>query len=198
MKQVINKLLFGRDPHLSGAMALTIVLLVALGCTCNKGFDLGNSSSSSNSNSGSSSNSIFGDSTTSGDDDSSGVPGDTLVKALVKSTTAEFTSAIENEDFSTIYNDASDDFKHTYTEDQMKDYFKDFITKKKQVVPILVKAMSMDPDFTGKPTLRSEAGTDILVVNGKYATKPVPVTIDYEYVKRAGEWKLLVLKIFLM
>jgi len=197
MKQVISKLLFGRDSRVSGAMALTIVLLVALGCTCNKGFDLGNSSSSSNSNSGSSSNSIFGDSTT-GDDDSTGAPGDTLVKALVKSTTSEFAGAIENEDFSTLYNDASEDFKHTYTEDQMKDYFKDFITKKKQVVPILVKAMSMDPDFTSKPTLRSEAGTDILVVNGKYATKPVPVTIDYEYIKRGGQWKLLVLKIFLM
>jgi hypothetical protein len=196
MKLNIRKLLFGRNPRVSGAMALTVVLLIALGCTCNKGLDLGNSSSSSNSNSGSSSNSIFGDSTTS--DDSSDMPGDVLVKALVKSTTAEFASAIENEDFSTIYNDASDDFKHTYTEDQMKDSFKDFIAKKKLVVPVLVKAMSMDPDFTSKPSLRTEAGTDILVVNGKYATKPVPMTIDYEYIKRGGEWKLLILKVLFL
>ena len=194
MKRSIYNVIFGRDARISGAMAMTIVLLIALGCTCNKGFDMGNTSSGSNSNSGSSSNSIFG-----GDDsDSSGVPGDNLVKSLVKSTTAEFTSAIDSEDFSTIYNDSSDDFKHTYSEDQMKDYFKDFITKKKQVLPILTKAMSMDPDFTSKPSIRTEAGTDILVVNGKYATKPVPVTIDYEYVKRDGQWKLLVLKIFLM
>jgi len=196
MKLNIRKLLFGRNPRVSGAMALTVVLLIALGCTCNKGLDLGNSSSSSNSNSGSSSNSIFGDSTTS--DDSSDMPGDVLVKALVKSTTAEFAAAIENEDFSTIYNDASDDFKHTYTEDQMKDSFKDFIAKKKLVVPVLVKAMSMDPDFTSKPSLRTEAGTDILVVNGKYATKPVPMTIDYEYIKRGGEWKLLILKVLFL
>jgi len=196
MKLNIRKLLFGRNPRVSGAMALTVVLLIALGCTCNKGLDLGNSSSSSNSNSGSSSNSIFGDSTTS--DDSSDMPGDALVKALVKSTTAEFAAAIENEDFSTIYNDASDDFKHTYTEDQMKDSFKDFIAKKKLVVPVLVKAMSMDPDFTSKPSLRTEAGTDILVVNGKYATKPVPMTIDYEYIKRGGEWKLLILKVLFL
>jgi len=196
MKLNIRKLLFGRNPRVSGAMALTVVLLIALGCTCNKGLDLGNSSSSSNSNSGSSSNSIFGDSTTG--DDSSDMPGDVLVKALVKSTTAEFAAAIENEDFSTIYNDASDDFKHTYTEDQMKDSFKDFIAKKKLVVPVLVKAMSMDPDFTSKPSLRTEAGTDILVVNGKYATKPVPMTIDYEYIKRGGEWKLLILKVLFL
>jgi len=196
MKLNIRKLLFGRNPRVSGAMALTVVLLIALGCTCNKGLDLGNSSSSSKSNSGSSSNSIFGDSTTS--DDSSDMPGDVLVKALVKSTTAEFAAAIENEDFSTIYNDASDDFKHTYSEDQMKDSFKDFIAKKKLVVPVLVKAMSMDPDFTSKPSLRTEAGTDILVVNGKYATKPVPMTIDYEYIKRGGEWKLLILKVLFL
>lgn len=195
MRHTINNVIFGRNTGVSGAMALTIVLLIALGCTCNKGFDFGNTSSSSNSNSGSSSNSIFGSSTS---DDDSGTPDDNLIKALVKSTTADFAGAIENEDFSAIYNNASDDFKHTYTEDQMKDYFKDFITKKRQVVPILAKAITTDPDFTSKPSMRTEAGTDILVVNGKYATKPVPVTFDYEYIKRGGEWKLLVLKIFLM
>jgi len=173
-------------------MALSIVLLIALGCTCNKGFDLNNTSSSSNSNS-SSSNSVFGS-----DDDSSGdVPGDTLSKALAKSTTAEFAGAINTEDFSEIYNDASDDFKKTYTEQQMKDYFKDFIDKKKQIVPILTKAIATEPEFTSKPSLRTEAGNDILVLNGKYDTKPVPVTFDYEYIKHGGEWKMLVLKIYL-
>src|SRR5262249_46345133 len=137
--------------------------------------------------------SIFGS-----DDDDSEVPSDAMLKALVKSETAAFANAIQTEDFSSIYNDASDDFKNTYTEAQFKDYFKDFIAKKKQIVPILAKAVGQDPEFTPKPSTRTEAGNTVLVLNGKFATKPVPVTFDYEFVKRNGQWKMLVLKIFLI
>jgi hypothetical protein len=194
MKSKIYSLIFGRDARVSGALALTVVLLVALGCTCGKNFDLSNLSSNSNS-SGTSSNNIFG---SNDDDSSSDIPSDATLKALVKSETAAFANAIQTEDFSAIYNDASDDFKNTYSESEFKDYFKDFITKKRQVVPILTKAVSADPEFAPKPSTRTEAGNTILVLNGKYSTKPVPVTFDYEFIKRGGQWKMLVLKIFLM
>jgi hypothetical protein len=29
------------------------------------------------------------------------------------------------------------------------------------------------------------------MTKGKFATKPNPITFDYEYVKRDGRWKLL-------
>jgi hypothetical protein len=196
MKSKLYNLIFGRDARVSGAMALADVLLVALGCTCGKNFDLSNLSSNSNSSSPPS-NTIFG---SSDDEDTSNsdIPNDATLKALVKSETAAFASAVQTEDFSAIYNDASDDFKNTYTEAEFKDYFKDFISKKRQVVPILTKAIGSDPEFTPKPSTRTENGITILVLNGKYGTKPVPVTFDYEFVKRGGQWKMLVLKIFLM
>ncbi len=49
----------------------------------------------------------------------------------------------------------------------------------------------MEPELSPDPYVRTENDLDILVVKGKYATKPVPMTFEYEYVKRNDEWKLL-------
>jgi len=195
MKNILNKLVNGKDNRLSGLIALAVVLSIALGCNCTKSLDLGNSSSSSNS----SSDNPFNSSSTSSDDsdDSDGVPGDALLNALVKETTADFAAAISSGDFSNMYEKASMDFKSTYTKDQLQDSFKDFIAKKRQVLPILAKAIATDPEFTSTPRVRNEQNLDILVTEGKYATKPLPVTFNYEYVKRDGSWKLLVLKIYI-
>jgi hypothetical protein len=190
MKNAIKTLFLGKD-LLSSVLAMMIVASIVLGCTCGKNFDLGNTSSNSSS-SNSSSDGPFGD-----DSEDTSMPDDALLKALVKSTTASFANAISTEDFSTIYNDASEDFKKTYTEQQMKDVFKDFISKKRQVLPILAKAITLEPDFAEKPSIRTQSGNDILVVDGKYTTKPLPMKVHYEYVKRGGQWKLLILKVFI-
>lgn len=192
MKNVLKKLVNGKDNRLSGLIALAVVLSIALGCNCSKSLDLGNASSSSNS----SSDNPFNSSSTSSDD-SDGVPGDAQLNALVRETTADFAAAISSGDFSNMYEKASMDFKSTYTKDQLQNSFKDFIAKKSQVLPILAKAIVTDPEFTSSPSVRSEQNLDILVTEGKYATKPLPVTFNYEYVKRDGSWKLLVLKIYI-
>lgn len=192
MKNILNKLVNGRDNKLSGLIALAVVLSIALGCNCTKSLDLNNTSSTSNS----SSDDPFNSSSTSSDD-IDGVPGDALLKALVKETTADFAAAISAGDFTNMYEKASMDFKSTYTKEQLQTSFKDFIDKKRQVLPILAKAVASDPDFTSTPRVRTEQNLDILVTEGKYATKPLPVTFNYEYVKRDGNWKLLVLKIFI-
>jgi hypothetical protein len=192
MKNILNKLVNGRDNRLSGLIALAVVLSIALGCNCTKSLDLDNTSSSSNS----SSDNPFNTSSSSSDD-SDGVPGDALLNALVKETTADFAAAISSGDFSNMYEKASMDFKQSYTKDQLQNSFKDFIAQKSRVLPILAKAIASDPDFTSSPRIRTEQGLDILATEGKYATKPLPVTFNYEYIKRDGKWKLLVLKIYI-
>jgi hypothetical protein len=184
MKRLFNALIFGKDSKLSGLIALGIVASIALGCNCGKDFNLSNTASNSNS---SSSDNPF---STSSDDDSE-MPDDRLLKALVKETTADFAYAISNEDFSKLYEKASTDFKSTYTEAETKNVFKEFIDKKSIILPILSKTVSMDPEFSPSPSIRSEKGLSILVTNGKYATKPVPMNFEYEYVKRGGQWKML-------
>ena len=190
MKNALKTLFLGKD-LVSSVIAIAIIASIALGCTCGKKFgELSNSGSSSNSSNGG----PFGSDS---DSEDSEMPDDDLIMALVRSTTAQFANAISTEDFSSIYNDASEDFKSTYTEQQMKDVFKDFIAKKKQVLPILAKAVASTPDYDGKPSLRTQSGLSILVVDAKYATKPLPTKVHYEYVKRDGKWRLLILKVFI-
>jgi len=193
MKKFALTLLFGRD-QITGLIALGIIGLFVLGCTCGKNFDLGNIGKNDNSSrtSNTSSDNPFGkDSDTDSNTTDGDMPDSTLIKALVKDTTASFANAISTEDFSSIYSDASQDFKATYTEEQMKDVFKEFIQKKRLILPILAKAIAMDPELSPAPHLRSEKGLSILVVTGKYPTSPVPLQFDYEYIKRDDEWKLL-------
>jgi hypothetical protein len=179
MKTLVSKVLFGRD-NLSGIIALCLIALIALGCTCGKNLDLSNLGKNANSAS-----------TSASSDDADGVPSKDYLDSIIAETTADFNYAITLNDFSKMYEKASTDFKHTYTEEQFKNSFKDFVSKKKVIAPILAKAVTLEPELSPEPSIRTEQGLDILVVKGKYATKPVPVTFEYEYVKRNDEWKLL-------
>lgn len=190
MKNLAYRLLFGRENFLSGIAALSIVLLMVLGCTCGKNLDFGNSSSSSNSST-SKSNSVFGD-----DEDKGGDVDDTLAKATVKATTAEFANAVSTEDFSGLYNECATEFRSKYSEDDLKNEFKDFIRQKRNLLPILAKTVSMEPEYTSGPSSESEAGETVLNAEGKYDTKPLPVTFKYKYVKRQGKWWLLQLEVY--
>jgi hypothetical protein len=186
MKSTIKNLIFGRDARVSGAIALSIVLLIALGCTCGKNFDFNTSQS----------NSSKGDSPfpskSSGD-----IPSKSEIQSMLKETADDFTSAIETEDFSTFYSKASKDFQGTFTEEQVKDGFKSYMEKKKLLLPSLQKMQTTDATFTTEPYLRSEQGLNILVLDGNFPTKPHNIKFDAEYIFRDGEWKLLVWKLLI-
>lgn len=184
MKTVMSRIVFGGNNKLNGIVALGLVALIALGCTCGKDLNLSNLTKNAD-------NSSANSSATSSSSDDDAMPSKGLLDALVAETTADFNYAVTVNDFSKMYAKASSDFKNTYTEEEFTNTFKEFVDKKRVIAPILAKAVSMDPEFTTEPYIRTEQGLDILVVNGKYATKPVPVTFEYEYVKRNDEWKLL-------
>ncbi|HBE83783.1 MAG: hypothetical protein JNK51_13120 [Blastocatellia bacterium] len=186
MKQIISNLIMGKDSKVSGAIAIGIISLIVLGCTCGKNLDLGNISSESNS-----SRTASNDSTTSDTKADGSLPSESVIQALVRETTTDFARAIDTGDFSSIYEKSSSDFQSTYTEDQMKDAFKTFTNQKSRVVPILERASGMTSEFSPAPYVRTEKGLSILVINGKYPTKPIPVRTEYEYVFRGGEWKML-------
>jgi hypothetical protein len=184
MKETLAAVLFGKNNFISGAIAMCVVASIVLGCNCGKSLDLGNISSNSNTASNSSSN----DFTFASDGE---VPALSTCETMVHELTEDFARAIDTNDFSDIYEKSSTDFQNTYTEDQMKNVFKTFVDKKRQVKPILDKTDPMTPDFTPAPYIRSEKGLSILVLNGKFATKPVPMNFEYEFVNRGGEWKML-------
>lgn len=189
MKKIISTLLWGRNSKFNGMMAVGIISLIVLGCTCNRNFDLGNVGSD-NGTDRTASNSTS-NSTSTGDDMDGSLPSDSKIRSLVRETTSDFADAIDTGDFSAIYGKASSDFQSSYTEAQMKNAFDMFIREKRRVVPILEKAMSMQSDLSPDPYIRTEKGHKVLVINGQFPTKPLPVKTEYEYVLREGEWKIL-------
>lgn len=187
MTEFFKHVLVGKNNLVSGLIAISVVAAVALGCTCGKGFDLGNIGKSDNSGT-TSSNSSSDDSTDSSDGE---LPSLSTSESMVHGLTADFSQAIRSNDWSDIYNNASTDFQSTYTEQQMKEAFKVFVNKKGVVAPILDKSATMTPEFSPSPYIRTEKGLSILVLNGRFATKPVPMNFEYEFVQRGGEWKML-------
>ena len=190
MGKMISALLFGTDNRISGLIAVGIVATIALGCTCGKNFDLSNLGKDADSTSTNTSNSDT--------DRNENMPSQGLLDAMVAETTADFNYAITTNDFSGMYEKASPNFQATYTEEEFKQAFKEFVTKKRVIAPILAKTVAMEPEYTPEPYIRTEQGSEILVVNGKYATKPLPVTFEYEYIKRGDDWKLLKLVVKLV
>jgi hypothetical protein len=190
MKTLISRLLLGTGNRISGLIALGIVAMVALGCTCGDKFDLANLAKNSDTTSTNTS--------TSNTSRSENMPSQGLLDAMVAETTADFNYAITTNDFSGMYEKASPNFQATYTEAEFKNAFKEFVDKKRVIAPILAKAVAMEPEYSPTPYIRTEKGSEILVVNGKYATTPVPVTFEYEYIKRGDDWKLLKLVVKLV
>lgn len=191
----IKALLLGKDARINGLIAFLIVASVALGCTCGDLGELGKQNDTTSNRDTSDNSRPFDtpdrDSDTDVADSGSSTPSKTLVDGLVRSTTAQFASAISTEDFSQLYADASKEFKSTYTEEKISEVFKVFTDKKKAVNPILTKALSMDPEYDEDPSYRTEQGYRIIVANGKYPTSPLPTKFEYEFIENDGEWKML-------
>jgi len=191
MKNLLNEILYGKSNKLSGAIALSVVALIAFGCNCNKSFDLLNSQTNTNSSrtASNSSNSASEPTRATSDGD---LPSDSEIQALVKETTADFANAIETNDFSELYSKSSSDFQSQYTEAELKTAFKTFVDKKDVIAPILNKAPGTEPGFSPAPSIRTEKGLlKILVANGSFPTRPFPVKFEYEYIWRNSDWKLL-------
>ena len=159
---------------LNGLMAAAVLSLLVLGCT-------GGSDSRSKANNGS----------TTTDAITSDMPDDAVLKANVKLTTAQFDNAISTEDFTTLRDNASDEFKEKYTAEQAKEIFADAIKNKRALLPMLASLVNMDPEFTEPPSVRKEGNIPVVTVKGKYATKPRPLEFEYEYVYLFGRMKLL-------
>jgi hypothetical protein len=114
---------------------------------------------------------------------------------LVKDTMADFTAAVETEDFTDFYNNASRDFKASYTPESVKNSFAVFIVQKDKVMPSLQSVDTTTANFSSPPSVRTEKGYKVLTANGEFPTNPNSVKFETEYVQEKGAWKLLKFKV---
>lgn len=175
---------------LSGLFALTIVALIALGCSCNdKLSKIGDEVNKAAANAAKQA----GTKGVSTDDDSSDVelPNNDVVEGLVKETIQKFSDGVDSGDFQDLYDYSSPDFQSTYTVDEIKTAFKSYTANKKRVVPILEKVADTDAIFSSPAAIDTRQNLKVLKTAGSFPTKPFKVRFDFEYVMRDGEWKLL-------
>ena len=211
MKKIINKVLFGKDAKLSGFIALTVIMLIALGCTCG-GLDKFKEGSSSNSSDNKSSKS---DSTSNSSKDSpfpsddakpkkspdvgqkksndKDMPSDAETESLVKDLIQQFKNGTENEDFADMRDSASTAFKKTYTTAKVNQGFDIFIKNKERVGTILEGVDELTPEYTDTPSITVKNGFKILTAKGTFATSPT-TTFNTSFVLEKGSWKMLTIE----
>lgn len=134
-----------------------------------------------------------GNSNSNAPDTSAEVPSDKAVADLVHSSIADLAKAVDTGDFSDLYENASSDFRSTYTIEQVQQQFSSYVQKKDVIGPILKQADGLEADFSPKVATRTEKGVRILVADGLFDTTPQKLHFETEYVERAGEWKMLTL-----
>lgn len=195
MKNFVNKMLFGEDNKFSGAIALFVVALVALGCTCNKSFDLSNSQSNTDSNqpapkstdkSADYSTTPRKTSADKADASKAEMPSDDELQKKVKETLLEFNDAVQNDDFASFHETICEPWKKQVTAETLRDSFKAFVEKDVDISTI----GSLDAKFSPEPEIGREVGYKTLKITGQYPTRPNQTKFEINYIPEGKEWKL--------
>lgn len=182
----IRNIIFGRDTKSSGLIALTITMLIALGCNCSKNLDLGNLSNSSTTPSNTTTTTNTPKAPTTKADASKGeMPSDDELQAMSKDTLLEFNDAVKSEDFTTFHSNIAKEWQRQTTPEKLKTSFQLFIDKKIDIASIAPNSAVYSTKEIGR-----ELGYKTLMLKGTYQASPNPVKFELNYIPNGKEWKL--------
>lgn len=192
MKQLLREIVFGKNTKLNGLLALSVVLLIALGCTCGKNFDLSNIGKEDNTTRTSSNTADNSTSTTTkttytkADASKSEMPSDAELQDMAKGTLMDFNDAVQKADFYDFHSKISKPWQKQTTPESLKTTFQGFIDKGISIASI----RSLDADFSPSPEIGREVGYKTLKLNGKYPTSPNVTKFELNYIPEGKDWKL--------
>ncbi len=199
MKKINDKISTGNKTLVNGMVALFIVALIALGCTCGKDFDLSNiGKESDNRTVSNTTNSDTKNEDTKtkvpikkADASKSEIPSDDEMQEIVKATLLDFNDAIQKEDFTNFHSNISKVWQRQVKPDELKGKFQIFIDGDADLSGI----RSLKPTFTSPAKIDKSKGTKTLEVKGEYPTSPNNSTFELSYVPEGKEWKLFGLNV---
>ena len=193
MKSFVKNFICGADPKTSGAIAFAVIAFIGLGCFCKKdGVDLlkpnaSNVSYTSNSTTTETPVSTSNRTTSKKADASKGeIPSQDELQEMVKTTLLDFNDAVEDEDFTTFYENISRLWQKQTTAGKLKETFNLFIQKKIDISSI----SSRQAEFSSNPRIDDSKGFKELIVDGKYNTSPLPTKFTLKYTPEGKDWKL--------
>ncbi len=200
MKNLINEMMFGKSSMAGGLTALAVVMMIGLGCFCNKDkFDFGNLNTNS-SPSNTSSTPTTTKATPSpeatvaykkADASKSQVPSEDEMQDIVRKTLLDFNAALQKEDFTDFHSTVSKAWQKQTTPGEMKDKFQSFIDGQADISAI----DTMKAEFTSPAEITRSTGVKTLETKGKYDTAPIDTTFELKYIAEGKEWKLASLQV---
>lgn len=194
MKKINDKISNGNKTLVNGVVALFIVALIALGCTCGKDFDLANiGKESDNRTVSNTSNSVVKNEDTKtkvptkkADASKGEMPADDELQYLAKTSLLDFNDAIQKADFSGFHSRLSKTWQKQITAERFKQEFQAFIDKGVDISAI----NSEEASFSPAPSIDKVGNMKMLVMKGSYNISPSPTTFELKYIPDGKEWKL--------
>jgi hypothetical protein len=187
MKNLINKMIFGKNANLSLLAVLGILIFIVLGC---KGLGRKEanviSTNSSPSATSTPAASTPKPSFVKADASKAEMPSDDELQEIVKTTLLDFDSAVDDADFTDFYDNISRAWKKQTSPSELKTSFQGFIDKKISIS----KIKSMDAVFSPEPVIEKELGYKTLKLEGRYKTSPNSTKFLLHYIPDGKDWKL--------
>ena len=112
------------------------------------------------------------------------------LQKLVKATMADFTEALEKDDFESLRRKTSKSFQQQFSADQIKNSFGVFIAKKHLSIPLFQEAQKTSAEFSPQPQMREADKIYFLETKGKFPNKSQELNFHFEYIREDGKWKL--------
>lgn len=116
------------------------------------------------------------------------VPSERVLKALTLESMQAFGKAVAAKDFTAFHKQISELWREQITPAKLKSIFQTFIEQEIDLDPVL----QMDPEFD-QPAVIDEDG--VLVIQGRYDTRPSGVQFRLKYVNEKSAWKLVGIKV---
>lgn len=196
--KTLRDIFFGKGTFTNGLIAVTILGLIVLGCTCNgEDFDFDKKSNTNSSEKKTKEDgNPFETPKDKKDDDfekadasKREVPSDEELNKMVKEDILAFDQALEDKDFSDFYKRISEFWQDQTSPRKLKKGFQSFIDGNADLSGV----KDLDAKFESRPTVESKrrGGLKIMEVNGTFDTEPNESTFELKYIPEGKEWKLM-------
>lgn len=196
MKNTIKEILCGKNSTVSGLMALSIVLLIGLGCFCNKEKfeELGKSNTGNTSTTPIASTPVpeATKTYTKADASKAEIPSQDEMQDMVKKTMLDFNDALQKEDFGDFHSSVAKIWQKQVTPAQMKENFNAFIEGEADMSDI----RPLKADFTNPGEITRSTGVKTLETRGEYDTTPNKTTFYLKYIPEGKDWKLAYINVY--
>jgi hypothetical protein len=201
MKKNLMNVLNAKNSLINGGMALIIIGVIALGCTCNDkdGFQFGDNKDS-NSATGTPEKKEEGNpfetptekkEIVKADASKGEIPSDEELQEIVKETMMNFNDAIQRGDFSDFHKTISKVWQGQTKPKTFEDGFRSFIEKKVDISSI----RDQQARFSPTPKIDTSQRLDRLMVEGTYPTSPSPTQFKLQFIPEGEDWKLFAIDV---